>query len=266
MLLAIDVGNTNTVFAVFADGEVAGTWRLSTESKRTADEYALSLKQLMVTKNILFDDISDVIISCVVPETLFAFKSLCSNYFSQDIIVVGEDSTYLPIKVKLDKPSEIGADRLVNTVAASKKYNGAMIIIDFGTATTFDVVTEEGEYLGGSIAPGVDLSLDALHLAAAKLPKIAIEKPQKVIGTNTITAMQSGVYWGYIGLIEGMVGKIKEEYGKDMTVIATGGLAPLYANATDVIEYLESDLTIEGLKIIFDLNQNKVTNIKEATS
>lgn len=264
MLLAIDVGNTNTVFAVFDSDKIVGSWRISTESKRTADEYALSLERLMAAKKLSFDQIDAVIISCVVPETLFAFKTLAREYFKSELMVVGEDNVVIPIKIKLERPSEVGADRLVNATAASRKYKGAVIIVDFGTATTFDVLSDKKEYIGGVIAPGVDLSLDALHMAAAKLPKIAVAKPNKVIGNNTVSAMQSGVYWGYMGLIEGIIEKVKSEYGNPMKVIATGGLAPLYSKATKLIESIEPDLTIEGLKYIYDINQNKIINIQEA--
>lgn len=263
MLLVIDVGNTNSVFAVYNVEDIVGSWRLATESKRTSDEYALSLKHLMADKNIKFTDIKNIIIACVVPESLFAFRRLARDYFKVELMVVGENSVSIPIKVKLERPEEVGADRLVNAVAVSDKYPGSKIVIDFGTATTFDVVNDKGEYLGGVIAPGVDLSLHALHAAAAKLPKVAVGKPEKVIGKNTIQAMRSGAYWGYIGLVEGIVEKIKSEYGKKMTVVATGGLSPLFGKATKVIDHLEPDLTIEGLKQIFEINKNNVVNIQK---
>lgn len=264
MLLAIDVGNTNTVFAVFDGSEVVDTWRLSTESKRTADEYSLSLEHLMGKSGIEFAKIKNVIISSVVPECIFTFKVLAKKYFGCELMVVGESDLFLPINIKLDKPSEIGADRIVNSVAATNKYKEPCIIIDFGTATTFDLVSENSDYLGGVIAPGVELSLDALHAAAAKLPKIAVKKPAKVVGKDTVSAMQSGIYWGYIGMIEGIIKNISEEYGKSAKVIATGGLAPLYSSATEVIDVIEPDLTIDGLKQIFDLNKDNIINIQEA--
>ena len=264
MLLAIDVGNTNIVFAVFSGSKLTGKWRLATESNRTDDEYAISLKQLFSLEELEFSEIDSVIISCVVPSTLFALKTLARKYFKCEPMVVGDDGVAIPVTVKIDRHTEVGADRIVNAVAANKLYRRDVIIIDFGTATTFDVVSAKGEYLGGVISPGVDLSLSALHDAAAKLPKVAIGKPDNVIGKNTISAMKSGIYWGYVGLVEGIVGKIKKEYGKNMKVIATGGLAPLFAEATSVIESHEPDLTIDGLQYIHEINQNKVRKLKKA--
>jgi type III pantothenate kinase len=254
MLLAIDVGNTNTVFAVFKDRELVGTWRLSSENERTSEEYALALSKLMELDKLEFSDISGVIISNVVPQTAFPLKNFCRRYFNIEPLVVGEKSVILNVDVKLERPIEVGADRLVNAVAAYKLYKKAVVIIDFGTATTFDVIDSKGAYLGGVISPGVNLSIEALHRAAAKLPEVAVEKPTKVIGNNTITAMQSGVYWGYVSMIEGIIARIKEEFGGEVTTVATGGLAPLFAKATQVIDELECDLTIRGLLEIYESN------------
>lgn len=253
MLLVVDVGNTNTVFAVFSGEKLTGTWRISSVRDRTADEYALALSELLALGGIELKKISGIIISSVVPQTIFPLKMFSRKYLAMEPLVVG-DGVKLPIKVKIDRPTEVGADRLVNAVAAFEKYASPAVILDFGTATTFDVIGANGDYMGGVIAPGINLSIDALHRAAAKLPEIAVERPLKVIGTNTVAAMQSGVYWGYVGLIEGIVAKIRAEHKKPMKVIATGGLSPLFAKATTVIDALEPDLTIHGLKILYGLN------------
>jgi type III pantothenate kinase len=254
MLLVIDTGNTNTVFAVFDGEKLCGKWRLSANRNRTADEYAVALMQFLQLSDLAKERIKNVIIASVVPQNIFSLKTLCRTYLNCEPLIVGNESVKIGIEVKIDRPQEVGADRLVNAVAAYNKYGGNVIIIDFGTATTFDVIGEKGEYLGGVIAAGISLSIDALHRAAAKLPMVDVARPQKVVGTSTVEAMQSGVYWGYVGLIEGIVARIKKERGVEMKVLATGGLAPLFFEATDVIENLESDLTIYGLKQIFEAN------------
>ncbi len=261
MLLAIDAGNTNTVFAVFDGEKVRGQWRLSTNRKRTADEYAVALSQFFALDGLDKAEISGVIIATVVPQNLFALKTMCRNYIGCNPLVVGEGDVNVGIEVKVERAAEVGADRLVNSVAAYKRYGGNVIIIDFGTATTFDVIDEGGAYLGGVIAPGINLSIDALHAAAAKLPQVDVAKPAHVIGRSTVEAMQSGVYWGYVGLIEGIVSRIKNERGCEMKVLATGGLAPLFAKATDVIENLEGDLTIFGLRLIFEGFENSKAGV-----
>lgn len=254
MLLVIDVGNTNVVFAVFEDEKILGQWRISTNARRTADEYGVWLTQVLEHSNIAPKKIQNAVCASVVPQTLFDLRQLAKRYFNCELMVVGAPGIHTGIGVKIDNPREVGADRLVNAFAAWERYKQAMIVVDFGTATTFDVVSSEGNYIGGVIAPGVNLSLDALQRAAAKLPNIGIQKPDKVIGTNTVGAMQSGIYYGYVGLIEGIVSRIKTEYRQPMKVIATGGLASLYIKATPVIESLEPDLTIYGLKSLFALN------------
>ncbi len=257
MLLAIDTGNTNTVFSVFDEnGTVRGEWRSSSDTNRTADEFAVWLSQLMSFEGIKPADIKDAIIATVVPAMLFNLQSLCRKYFKVEPLVVGDPKVDLGIEIFLDRPEEVGADRLVNAIAAHEIYKGALIVIDFGTATTFDVVDSKGNYCGGAIAPGINLSLEALHMAAAKLPRIAIGKPEKAIGTGTTTAMQSGIFWGYIGMIEGLTDRMKKEFGEDMTVIATGGLSSLFAKSTDVIQHSDTDLTLRGLLAIFKRNQN----------
>lgn len=247
MLLAIDSGNTNIVFAVFDGDSVHGEWRSSTTTERTADEFGVWLTQLMSLSGMHPRDIKAAIIATVVPATLFSLKTLCRKYFGCEPLVVGEPEVELGLSVLLDRPEEVGADRLVNAVAAHKFYTGPLIVIDFGTATTFDVVDAQGNYCGGAIAPGPNLSLEALHAAAAKLPRVAIGRPKQVIGRATVPAMQSGVFWGYVGLIEGLVSRIQAEFGTPMTVVATGGLAPLFMDATRVIQHIAPDLTLKGL-------------------
>ena len=256
MLLAIDSGNTNTVFAVFDDdGAVKGEWRASTDTNRTADEFGVWLTQLMELEGVERSHIKAAIVATVVPATYFSLKTLCRKYFGCEPLLVGGPGVELGLQVRVDHPEEVGADRLVNAVAANERYGGPMIILDFGTATTFDVVDAEGNYTGGVIAPGINLSLEALHMAAAKLPRVAIGRPKGVVGKGTVTAMQSGIYWGYISMIEGLVARIQEEQGgADFTVIATGGLASLFAEATDVIHHVDADLTLRGLLAIHRLN------------
>lgn len=255
MLLVIDIGNTNGVFAVFDGERVLGEWRISTDAKRTADEYGVWLTQVLEHSKIDVANIKHAVAASVVPQSLFDLRQLARKYFHCELMVIGSPGVKTGLAVKIDNPREVGADRLVNAYAAWMRYKQAMIVLDFGTGTTFDVVSGEGEYIGGIIAPGVNLSLDALHRAAAKLPHIPVQRPEKVIGTSTVGAMQSGIYYGYAGLVEGITGKIKAEYGRPMKVIATGGLASLYAPACPVIEELVPDLTIWGLKGLYELNQ-----------
>jgi type III pantothenate kinase len=255
MLLAIDCGNTNTVFAVCDGEEMRGEWRIATDGRRTADEYAVWLTQLLGLHGLTRENVSGAIISTVVPDALFNLQSLCRRYFKSEPLIVGDGGVKLGIKVLLDNPDEVGADRLVNTVAAHARYPGDLVLIDFGTATTFDVVNGRGDYVGGVIAPGINLSLEALHMAAAKLPRIGVKRPPSVIGKATVAAMQSGVYWGYVSLIEGLVSRMATEIGRKPTVIATGGLAPLFADATSVIDHLDPHLTVRGLMAVWRLNK-----------
>ena len=256
MLLAIDAGNTNTVFAVYDDEHVQrGLWRAGTDTHRTADEYAVWLIQLMSLRGLEPAHIDAAIISTVVPAALFNLTNLCSNYFDTIPIVVGDPDVKLGIEINVPNPREVGADRLVNAVAAHNAYGGPLIIIDFGTATTFDVISRSGGYEGGIIAPGVNLSMEALHAAAAKLPLVAVRRPQKIVGTDTVGAMQSGIFWGYIGLIEGLIARITAETEEPGTrVVATGGLSTLFYNATDKIEVTDKDLTLRGLLDVHRLN------------
>ena len=257
MLLAIDSGNTNIVFAVYDGDQLRGEWRASTDAERTADELGVWLTQLLSIEGMSRTDIKAAIIASVVPAMVFGLKTLCRRYFKCEPLVVGDEGVDLGIKVLLDRPEEVGADRLVNAVAAHQCYHGPLIIIDFGTATTFDVVDSDGNYCGGAIAPGINLSLQALHMAAAKLPRVAIGRPRQVIGKATVPAMQSGIFWGYVGLIEGLVKRIKDEIGSAMLVVATGGLAPLFHEATPVIDRLDPDLTLRGLLLIHRMNAGR---------
>lgn len=246
MLLAIDVGNTNSVIALFDSGEPAAVWRTSTSTTRTADEYAVWLSGLMSMSGHRFDQVSECIISNVVPQSLFHLRNLSRRYFNVEPFVIAHNN--IPgVAVRIPKPSEAGADRLVNAVGAYKAHGGPLIVVDSGTATNFDIVGADGAFEGGVIAPGINLSMQALHEAAARLPRVAIERPPKVIGTDTVGAMQTGVFWGYVSLIEGVVERIKSEYEEPMKVVATGGIASLFEGATDCVDIFDSDLTIRGL-------------------
>jgi len=256
MLLVIDCGNTNVVFAVFDGDELKSQWRAATKTDRTADEYGIWLTQLMAHDGVDPLGISHAIVASVVPGKNFDLKKLCEKYFNCKPMFVGDPGVSLGTEVKVDNPNEAGSDRIVNAMAAHATYGGPLIIIDFGTATTFDVVDQTGAYCGGCIAPGINLSMEALHMATAQLPRLPVRNPGKapVVGTNTIAAMTSGIFWGYIGLIEGLVVRIKAERGQDLKVIATGGLAPLFAGASLVIEKTDQNLTLRGLLQIHKLN------------
>ena len=246
MLLAIEQGNTNTLFAVH-DGEAwIAQWRAATDSSRTADEYAVWLSQLLNMAGLQFGVVTACIISSVVPQSIFNLRNLARRYLHVEPLVIGENAD-LGIEIRIDKPSEAGADRLVNAIGAHIVYPGDLIVIDSGTATTFDVIAADGGFEGGVIAPGINLSMEALHTAAAKLPRVAIQRPQRVVGTDTVGAMQSGVFWGYVALIEGLIARIKAERDAPMTVVATGGVASLFHGATMAIDHFDPDLTIRGL-------------------
>jgi type III pantothenate kinase len=254
MLLAIDCGNTNTVFSIWNGEKFIATWRIATDHKRTADEYFVWLSSLlMLTKTDA--QITEAIVSSTVPRVVFNLRVLCSRYFDCRPLVVGKPECNLPVPPRVDQGTTVGPDRLVNTVAGFDRHGGNLIVVDFGTATTFDVVDFDGAYVGGVIAPGVNLSLEALHMAAAALPHIDIAKPTKVIGTNTVACMQSGVYWGYIGLIEGIVREVRRERDLGMKVVATGGLASLFAQGTELFHRVEDDLTMHGLVLINSYNK-----------
>lgn len=255
MLLAIDTGNTNTLFAIHDGKDWIVEWRIATDAKRTADEYAVWFHQLMIMQNLSFDDICDCVISTVVPQSLFNMRNLARRHLKIDPIIIGDEGVNIGIGIRNVNPKEVGADRLVTALGATKRYKGNLIIIDSGTATTFDLVSEDGYFIGGIISPGINLSVRALHEAAAQLPRIEIKRPDKVVGSSTVTAMQSGIFWGYISLIDGLVERIVEEEGRSFTVIGTGGVASLFEGASKTIEHYDSHLTIDGLLEIWRLNK-----------
>jgi type III pantothenate kinase len=249
MLLVIDAGNTNIVFAVHDGTEWRGTWRVATQSQRTSDEYGVWLEALIKRSGINVGNIDGAVIGTVVPAARYHLRKLCRDWFGVEPIIAQAGLDW-GFEIKVDNPSEVGADRLLNALAAHHHYRGPLVVIDFGTATTFDVVDHSGAYLGGAIAPGINLSIEALHQAAAQLPRIGIGRPQSVIGTSTIPAMRSGIYWGYVGLIEGLLARIETEFGEPLKAIATGGLAPLFAEGTLKFTTIDPDLTLDGLRLL----------------
>lgn len=249
MLLAINANNTNVKFGVFDGDRIIGEWRQHTSSQRTADEHAVWLFQLMAMEGIDPKAITDAVIGSVVPQALFNLRRLCTRYFNCQPLVMGDPEARYGITIK---GKGAGADRICNTVGAHLFYpNTPLIVVDFGTATTFDVVDADGSYCGGVIAPGINLSIEALVNATALLPRIVVERPSQIIGTDTVACMHSGVFWGYVGLIEGIVARIRAEFGPPMKVISTGGLAPVFDGATDVIEAVVPDITARGLREIY---------------
>ena len=259
MLFAIDSGNTNLVAGVFDGGKFDAQWRAETDPNRSSNDYATIFSAWLAVSGIAADEIDSAIIASVVPLTTAPMRAACKTVIGNDPVVVGDDGLKLGLKILVDSPGEVGADRLVNAVAAHIGHPRALVIVDFGTATTFDVVDGGGNYRGGVIAPGVGLSLEALHQAAAKLPRVDVEKPGSVIGGGTVGAMQSGIYWGYVSMIEGLVARVSQEFDaggeRIETVIATGGLAPLFAGGTNSIQSVDTDLTLRGLAEIFRRNQ-----------
>lgn len=253
MLLAIDAGNTNVVFAIHDGTEWRGRWRIATRADRTSDEYAVWLLALLQHNGLRPADIDRCVLGTVVPAALYNLRRLCREWFSAEPLVARATLDW-GFSIKVDNPDEVGADRLLNALAAHHHYKGPLVVIDFGTATTFDMVDRDGAYLGGIIAPGIQLSIEALHRAAARLPRIGIGRPQSVIGRSTVPAMQSGIFWGYVGLVEGIVTRIRAEFGAPLKVIGTGGLAPLLAEGTPVLERTDADITLEGLRLLADRN------------
>ena len=253
MLLAIEQGNTNTLFAVHDGATWLAQWRAATESTRTADEYGVWLMQLLALSNLTLGSIDACIISSVVPQSIFNLRNLARRYVKVEPLVVGENAR-LGVDIRIDKPSEAGADRLVNTVGAFIQYGGDLIVIDSGTATTFDIVGPDGAFEGGIIAPGINLSMQALHEAAARLPRVAIRRPDQVVGKDTVGAMQSGVFWGYVALIDGLVDRVQSQSPRPLKVIATGGVASLFEGASTRIDHFDHDLTLKGLLEIYRRN------------
>jgi type III pantothenate kinase len=252
MLLAVDIGNTNVVFALFDGLEIKARWRIATDPRRTGDEYAVWLMQLLEIRGIARAQVTQMIVSTVVPRALHNVEVLARNYFGIEPLVAGHGPADYAIDIDVDEPRSLGADRAVNAIAAHAKHPGDLIVVDFGTATTFDVIDFNGAYKGGIIAPGINLSLDALVGNTAKLPRIAIERPdsESVIGRNTEDQMLIGVFWGYVALMEGLIARIRAEIGRPAKVIATGGLAVLFDEATDIFDAVDADLTLDGLALL----------------
>ena len=255
MLLAIDAGNTNLVFALVDRGEIRARWRIATDPRRTADQYSVWLHQLLELEGFSRADVDAVIIGTVVPRALHNLEVLATKYFHVEPLIAGQGAAAWPIVLDVDEPQNVGADRALNAIAAHAKHPGDLVVIDFGTATTFDVVDSSGAYKGGIIAPGINLSLDALVSAAAKLPRIAIEVPEgsSVIGRTTESQMLIGIYWGYVAMIEGLTDRIKRELGRPVTAIASGGLATLFDKHTNAFNAIEPDLTIQGLSLLHEM-------------
>jgi len=253
MLLAIDAGNTNLVFALVEEGVIRARWRIATDPRRTADQYAVWLHQLLELEGFTRADVGAVIIGTVVPRALHNLEVLATKYFGVEPLVAGEGEADWGIELDVADPRTVGADRVLNAIAAHALYEGDLIVIDFGTATTFDVIDYSGAYKGGVIAPGINLSLDALVAAAAKLPRVAIEAPQStsVIGRTTEEQMHIGIYWGYVAMMEGLVARARAEIGRSVSVIATGGLATLFDTHTEIFDAIEGDLTIQGLAMLY---------------
>lgn len=254
MLLVIDVGNSNIVLGAFDGSSLVRNWRLSTDKSRTSDEYAVLLHSMLATAGLAFKSIHATIISSVVPPLTGIMEAICRDFFNLNPYVVGLGiKTGMPIHY--DNPHEVGADRIVNAVAGYEKHRCSLVIVDFGTATTFDYVNAKGEYCGGAIAPGVAISLEALFQRASKLPRVDIAKPPRIIARNTVTSMQAGIFYGYVGLVDEIVNRIKTESEDNPKVIATGGLAKLIAPDSRTIDEVDDDLTLVGLRILYEMNR-----------
>jgi len=254
MILVFDVGNTNIVLGVFDQDKLVTSWRIATNRRHTADDLGVLVKNLFYFRGLQMSDVDALVMSSVVPPLTPAIVEMCQRYFGREPLVVGPGvKTGMPIRY--ENPREVGADRIVNAVSVASRYGVPAIIVDFGTATTFCAVSRSGEYLGGAIAPGIGISTEALFEKAAKLPRIELVKPDQVIGKNTVASMQSGIYYGYLGQLEGIVRRFKEEIGDDAVVVATGGLASLICSETDCVDYIDPDITLWGLKIIYERNK-----------
>lgn len=251
MLLVIDIGNTNTSLGVYSEEKLVAHWRMATVRDRTTDEYGVLARQMFTLFEIDYRRISGVIIASVVPPLNFTFQKLSENYFGHKAVFVDKDLDF-GLKILYNPPGDVGADRIVDAVAAIERYGAPCIVVDFGTATTFDAINSKGEYLGGVITPGITISSDALFQRAAKLPRVEIKKPEKVIGASTVGSIQSGLYYGYAGLVDGILRRMIEELGEETKVVATGGLAPLISQASELIETVDDTLTLEGLRLIYN--------------
>jgi len=257
MLLAVDAGNTNIVFALLEDGVIRARWRIATDPRRTADQYAVWLHQLLELEGFTRADVDSVIVGTVVPRALHNLEVLSHKYFGVEPVIAGQGAADWGIELDVADPRTVGADRALNAIAAHTLHGGDLIVVDFGTATTFDLVDFSGAYKGGIIAPGINLSLDALVAAAAKLPRVAIEAPEtdSVIGRTTEDQMHIGIYWGYVAMMEGLIARMKAEVGRPVTVVATGGLAVLFDEHSDIFDQIEPDLTIQGLALLYKRSQ-----------
>lgn len=254
MLLAIDVGNSNIVVGIFQGDDLKANWRFATDLHRTADEYAAILLNLVPREGIKMSMITEAIMCSVVPSLEGAFSTLCRRYFGVSPLLV-EAGVKTGVRIVTDNPREVGADRVVNAAAAHRLYGGPLIVLDFGTAATFDAVSAEGDYLGGAIAPGINIAAEALFARTAKLPQVEPVKPKHVIGRNTVTALQSGIFYGYIGMVEGIVARMREEMGGQARTVATGGYGELMAQETPMIEIVNPNLTLIGLRLIHEMNR-----------
>lgn len=255
MLLVFDVGNTNIVLGVYKGKELVSNWRIATDKQKTSDEYGVLINELFKYEDKNFSEVSAVIISSVVPDVMHSLENFSRKYCKKEPLVVGP-GIKTGINIKYENPQQVGADRIVNAVGAMEKYGTPLVVIDFGTATTFCAVSDKGEYLGGSIVPGVKISMDALFQKASKLPKVEIIKPKGVIGKNTVWAMQSGIFFGYAGLVDNIVNMMKSELGDDTKVVATGGLASLICAETKTVDHVDKFLTLDGLRIIYGRNKD----------
>jgi len=254
MLFVLDVDNTNTVLGVFEKDQLKHEWRIKTDRYKTEDEFGILIKSLFEYKGISFSEITGIIISSVVPPIMIALERMCKIYFDQKPLIIGEENVHTHLKVSYPNPKEIGSDRVVNAVAAIATYDTPLVIIDFGTATTYCYINEHQEYTGGLITPGISISMEALYSKASKLPKIELQPPENIIGSSTVEAMQSGVFYGYIAQVDGIVMRIKRQMTHEPTVIATGGLASLIGEASETIDYVDTHLTLKGLNLIYQKN------------
>ncbi|PLT33054.1 pantothenate kinase [Bacillus sp. V5-8f] len=255
MLFVLDVGNTNTVLGVYDDDHLKYHWRIETNRHKTEDEYGMVIKSLLEHEGLSFQEFDGIIISSVVPPIMFSLERMCQKYFHMKPMVVGPGMK-TGLNIKYENPREVGADRIVNAVAGIHEYGGPLIIVDFGTATTYCYINEEKQYMGGAIAPGINISTEALYSKAAKLPRIEIARPEDIIGKNTVAAMQAGILYGYVGQVEGIVGRMKAQSSKEPTVIATGGLASLIAHESNIIDIVDPFLTLKGLQLIYKRNSD----------
>ena len=262
MLLAVDVGNTNIALGIFEGETLRATWNIATDLNKTADEYDVLLMNLLPREDLSLSDIDHVSIACVVPPLLTIIEELSQRHLKVPPLIVGP-GVKTGVRVCTDNPREVGADRIVNAAAAHHLYGGPVIVIDFGTATTFDAVSKEGDYLGGSIAPGILISAEALFERASRLPRVELMAPEHTIGKNSVSAMQSGIIFGYVGLIESLVNRIRQELGGKTFVVATGGLAQIIARETRVVDTVNMDLTLIGLRLIHELNQQEMQDVTE---